>query len=84
MYSKLLDKSDDSAGLFSLLKKGAAKMREKLCVYGKDCLPGGIYWEPDANVRAILAELKPSNDFCESIFGLNDYLVGAIQFTFNS
>ena len=50
-------------------------MREKLCTYAQDQLPGGKYWDPsEANIRHILRELKPSNNLCESILGLNDYL----------
>ena len=29
-------------------------------------------------MKEVLAELKPSNDLCESILGLNDYLTTAI------
>lgn len=54
-------------------------MREKLCTYAQNQLPGGKYWDPsEANIRHILRELKPSNDLCESILGLNDYLTKAI------
>ena len=35
-------------------------------------------WEPDEQVQDVLRELKPSNDACESILGLNDYLTTAI------
>ena len=41
-------------------------------------LPGGKYWDPEPSVKKVLAELKPSNDLCESILGLNDYLTTAI------
>jgi hypothetical protein len=81
IYLKLFDEihSSETSNLFSILVQGVVNMREKLCTYAKDFLPGGIYWEPcDEHVRAVLSSLKPSNDFCESIFGLNDYLVGAI------
>ena len=53
-------------------------MREKLCSYARDKLPGGLYWDPDENVKDILCQLKPSNDVCASILGLNDYLTTAI------
>ena len=58
--------------------KGASKMKEKLSSYAADQLPGGCYWEPDQQVQDILRELKPSNDVCESVLGLNDYLTSAI------
>lgn len=57
---------------------GAISMKEKLCTYAQSNLPGGIYWETDEHVKKVLSELKPSNDLCESILGLNDYLVTAI------
>ncbi len=54
-------------------------MKDKLCSYAADQLPGGCYWEPeDKEGEVILSELRPSNDVCESILGLNDYLTTAI------
>lgn len=53
-------------------------MERKLCDYTADHLPGGIYWNPDSGVKEILQELKPSNNLCESLLGLNDYLRKAI------
>ena len=41
-------------------------------------LPGGKYWDPEPAIKATLMKLKPSNDLCESILGLNDYLTTAI------
>ena len=49
-------------------------MKKKLLSYAQNQLPGGKYWDPDENVKAILKSLKPNNDICESILGLNDYL----------
>ena len=49
-------------------------MRRKLCTYAHTQLPGGKYWEPDPALEAVVKSLKPSNDLCESILGLNDYL----------
>lgn len=54
-------------------------MREKLCMYAHNQLPGGKYWEPvEPEVKKVFAELKPSSDLCESILGINDYLTTAI------
>ena len=53
-------------------------MKEKLCTYARNQLPGGKYWDPDVSIRKVLVELKPSNDLCESILGLNDYLTTSI------
>ena len=34
-----------------------------------------MYWEPsDVQIQKVLSELRPTNDFCESILGLNDHL----------
>ena len=40
---------------------------------------GGRYWEPEPAIKAILRHLKPNNDVCESILGLNDYLTTTVQ-----
>ena len=53
-------------------------MKEKFLSYAQTQLPGGKYWEPDQSVKTILKSLKPNNDVCESILGLNDYLSTAI------
>ena len=50
-------------------------MNRKLSNYAKDHLPEGKYWDPDSMVKAILQKLKPSNDLCESILGLNDNML---------
>ena len=79
VYEKLFDSiAVDCDFLTELLIKGASKMKKKLSSYAQDQLPGGCYWEPDQQVQDILRELKPSNDICESILGLNDYLTTAI------
>lgn len=65
--------------LYQLLITGATKMKEKLCTYAQTQLPGGKYWNPDNPIiKKQLTELKPSNDLCESILGLNDYLTTKI------
>ena len=79
VYQRLFEEVEiDSDTLTSLLIKGAYNMRDNLCSYAKDQLPGGLYWDADKNVKDILCQLKPSNDVCESILGLNDYLTTAI------
>lgn len=61
-----------------LLASGASAMKEKLTTYAQNQLPGGKYWEPDPEIKAVLKTLKPNNDVCESILGLIDYLSTAI------
>ena len=79
VYQNLFEKGEvDSSKLILLLIAGASKMREKLCTYAQDQLPGGRYWDPDPDVKDVLRQLKPSNDVCESVLGLNDYLTTAI------
>ena len=79
VYENLLNSIGvDCDFLTKLLIKGASKMKEKLSSYAQNQLPEGCYWEPDQQVQDILRELKPSNDVCESILGLNDYLTTAI------
>ena len=68
----------DTHLLYPILSTGAANMQEKLENYAREWLPGGRFWDPDHKTKAILKELQPSNDLCESILGLNDYLTSAI------
>ena len=78
-YHKCLFERDESDNeLFQILHDGASKMKAKLCSYANNQLPNGKYWNPTGNIKAILEKLKPSNDVCESILGLNDYLCTAI------
>ena len=67
------DEWDDTL-LYPLLAAAASAMKKKLCTYTQTQLPGGKYWEPEPAIEAILKKLKPTNDLCESILGLNDYL----------
>ena len=64
----------DETLLYPIIANGAAAMESKLSSYAQNYLPGGIYWDPEPEIKGILAELNPSNDLCESILGLNDYL----------
>ena len=68
----------DETLLYPIISNGAAAMKSKLSSYAQNYLPGGIYWDPDPKIKEILAKLNPSNDLCESILGLNDYLNTAI------
>ena len=80
VHKKLFEvQNSDCEALYQLIIAGATKMKDKLCTYAQTQLPGGKYWDPDnPNIRKQLAELKPSNDLCESILGLNDYLTTKI------
>lgn len=79
IYKKLFEATPhDSSIFYPLVASGAGKMRGKLCTYAEKQLPGGEYWEPEASVKNVLKKIKPSNDLCESILGLNDYLTTAI------
>ena len=69
---------DDYDGSNSLVSFGALAMKEKLESYAHRQLPGGIYWNPDQKTQEILSCLRPSNDICESVLGVNDYLTTAI------
>ena len=53
-------------------------MKEKLLTYAANQLPGSKYWKPEPEVETVLCQLRPNNDLCESILGLNDYLVTAL------
>ena len=71
------DSFDDDM-LFPLLASGAAAMKKKLCAYAKNQLPGGLFWDPEGEVKEILKKLPPTNDLCESLLGLNDHLTTSI------
>lgn len=68
----------DECLLYPVLAADTAEMNQKLSNYAKHYLPEGKYWDPDPKVKATLLSLKPSNDLCESILGLNDNLTTAI------
>ena len=68
----------ESTTLYPVLVAGATAMEEKLGSYAKNQLPGGKYWDPEQSIKDVLAQIKPTNDVCESILGLNDYLTTAI------
>uniref|UniRef100_A0A1X7VX66 Uncharacterized protein n=1 Tax=Amphimedon queenslandica TaxID=400682 RepID=A0A1X7VX66_AMPQE len=53
-------------------------MENKLNTSAQSQLPGGIYWNPEPNIREILSKLEPSNDIFEAVLGLHDYLSTAI------
>ena len=64
----------DTTLLLPRISATAASMREKFVFYKQDQLPGGKYWNPNEEVQAILKELKPQNNICESLLGLNNCL----------
>ena len=49
-------------------------MLDKIKTYKAEQLPGGKLWNPDPDTRKALAKIQPTNDLCEGIFGLNDWL----------
>ena len=66
------------SNLQSLVVKGSTSMKDKLTTYACNQLPGGKYWNQEKDIQDVLSKLQPSNDVCESIFGLNDYLTTAL------
>ena len=60
--------------LYPITADGAVAMSSKLCTYAQNQLPGGMYYDPEPAIKKILENISPSNDLCESILGLNDYL----------
>ena len=85
VWNRLFQEDGYDDIVLAKLSSGATAMKEKLVVYASSQLPGGAYWDPDPEVKSILSTIKPTNDLCESILGLNDYLTTAIpnmtQFT---
>ncbi len=74
----LFSSNDIDSVLLQLLPDAILKMHEKLKSYTQNQLPEGIYWNPEPAIRKELVNLKPTNDLCESILGLNDYLTTAL------
>ena len=74
-----LNESDsyDEKELYPRIQEASKAMVSKLTDYMKDYLPGGKYWEPSEDVKQILSKLKPHNDACESVLGMNDWLTTA-------
>ena len=68
----------DCTLLFPLLAVGADEINTKLTAYAKNQLRGGKYLKSEPAILAILKQLKPNSDLCESILVLNDYLTTAI------
>ncbi len=64
--------------IFISLSTLSTKMGAKRSSYAENQLPGGKYWQPEPEVETVLKSLKPNNDVCESILGLNDYLSGVM------
>jgi len=60
--------------VLEMVKAAAIPMADKLQAYKCDQLPGGELWNPSERVKSLLANLEPTNDMCESILGLNDWL----------
>ena len=68
VHERLFDIKDcDTSVLYPMLAAGAAKMKEKLCMYAQQQLPGGRYWNPDNPIiKKQLSTLTPSNDLCRT------------------
>ena len=77
-HTCIFEGNERNTEVLQILCAGAAPMRSKLCDYARNQLPNGKYWNPTSKIKEILEKLKPSNDLCESILGLNDYLCTAM------
>ena len=79
IYEHLLGHNEwDESILLPRIAAAAMAMKDKLTDYKKDQLPGGKYWAPDNSIREILKQLKPHNDICESLLGLNDWITSPL------
>ena len=78
IHKRLFQSDSFDDVLFPLLASGAAAMKKKLYSYAKNQLPGGVYWDPETEIKEILKKLPPTNDLCESLLGLNDHLTTSI------
>ena len=71
------DEFDDE--VLDMVKTAAISMADKIQAYKSDHLPGGELWNPSEKVKSLLFNLEPTNDMCESILGLNDWLQKSTQ-----
>ena len=79
LHSRLFESDEwDASVLHPVLQVGVSKMKGKLMDYARNQLPGGVYWAPEPAVKEVLKGLRANNDLCESILGLNDYLMTAV------
>ena len=78
VWNRLFQEDGFDDIVLAKLSSGATAMKEKLVMYASSQLPGGEYWDPDPDIKSALSTIKPTNDLCESILGLNDYLTTAI------
>ena len=67
------DNFDDEI-TFPIIASSSKEMATKLATYKANQLPGGKYWSPSPAVKEALKDLDPTNNACESILGLNDWL----------
>ena len=67
------DSFDDSLVL-PMVATAAVEMANKVRKYKADQLPGGKLWEPSTEIKEKLKDIDPTNDLCESVLGLNDWL----------
>ncbi len=67
VYERLLATNEwDETLLLPRIAAAASAMAEKIVSYKQDQLPGGTYWDPDEETKAIHKQLNPHNDICES------------------
>ena len=79
LYEQLFSVNDiDREFMLRKVTAAAFAMKEKLKAYKCDQLHGGKYWNPDEKTAEILASLRPNNNVCESLLGLNDWLTTAL------
>ena len=64
----------DEKFTFPLIKKASQCMLDKLKAYKAEQLPGGKLWKPNQAVCNALGNIEPTNDLCEGILGLNDWI----------
>ena len=57
-----------------LIKKASKRVLDKMKAYKAELLPGGKLWNPDPDTRKALEKVRPTNDLCERILGLNDWI----------
>ena len=74
VYKRMFTEDTWDDRVCQIVTKGTCEMRKKLHTYAKDYLPQGKYWDPSEGIQSILRKIKPSNDICESVLGLNDWL----------
>jgi hypothetical protein len=74
VYKRLYESDTYDDKVKALVQGAASEMLKTIEKYKADQLPGGRLWEPSSHVRELCTNIPSTNDKCESLLGLNDWI----------